>query len=293
MTDDPEIPAESIEFEAEATPVAAPDPEVTSEPALPEAVEPEPQEVANAFAWNEKGNHHFRQGDLEHAIEAYDRAIQLDPALGWPYSNLALSYMAQGRPAEAIPVYQQALEVLSGDNDRAVCWNNLGNAYRLIGDYKNAAAAYQKAGELDPEDAGMRESNETFKMGPGLESARVWNDLGEIFSKSGDYKEALSAFHKAIELEPGFAWPYSNLAHVLAAQGKHSEAIPFYQQSIQLFTDRKDQAVTWNRLGNAYRKLNDYDNAIKAFQEAVALNDDGIDLVTRTRFSLLSNCYAE
>ena len=66
-----------------------------------------------------------------------------------------------------------------------------------------------------------------------------------------------------------------------------------FEQSIQLFTDRNDKAVSWNRLGNTYRKLNDYDNAIRAFQEAVALNDDGMDLVTRTRFSLLSNCYAE
>jgi hypothetical protein len=37
--------------------------------------------------------------------------------------------------------------------------------------------------------------------------------------------------------------------------------------------------------------LNDYDNAIKAYQKAVVLADEGVDLLTRTRFSLLSNCY--
>jgi tetratricopeptide (TPR) repeat protein len=94
-------------------------------------------------------------------------------------------------------------------------------------------------------------------------------------------------------LDPGLGWPYSNLARILASQGKHAQAIPLYQKSIELLSDKKDKAVSWNRLGNAYRKLNDYDNAIKAFQEAVALTDEGMNLVTRARFSLLSNVYSE
>jgi cytochrome c-type biogenesis protein CcmH/NrfG len=36
--------------------------------------------------------------------------------------------------------------------------------------------------------------------------------------------------------------------------------------------------------------LNDYDNAIKAYQNAVKLNDETATLLTRTRFSLLGNC---
>jgi tetratricopeptide (TPR) repeat protein len=48
-----------------------------------------------------------------------------------------------------------------------------------------------------------------------------------------------------------------------------------------------------NGLGNAHRKLNDYESAIRSYQQAVALRDEGMDLVTRTRFSLLSNVYAD
>ncbi len=282
------------ELKVEAAAETAPVIEVPSSPEMPaEVIEPETEEVTDAFAWNEKGNHHFRQGDYEHAMQAYNKAVQLDPALGWPYSNLALTCMAMGNFTEAIRFYKQALERLSTDGEKAACWNNLGNAYRKCGDYNNAAAAYQKAGEMDPENAGMGEDHETFKLGPGRESARVWNDLGEIFFKSSDYAEAGNAFRRAIQLDAGYAWPYSNLARTLAAEGRHQEAIPFFQQSIALFNNKDDKAVSWNRLGNTYRKLNDYDNAIHAFQEAVALNDDGMDLVTRTRFSLLSNCYAE
>jgi tetratricopeptide (TPR) repeat protein len=81
----------------------------------------------------------------------------------------------------------------------------------------------------------------------------------------------------------------SNLARTLAAQGKFALAIPLYQKSIELLQDDKDKAATWNRLGNVYRKLNDYERAIQAYQKAVALTDEDAGLLTRTRFSLLSN----
>lgn len=247
-------------------------------------------ENASPFAWNEKGNVHFRQGAYDQAIAAYNHAIELDPAFGWPYGNLASCYMAQGQHAQAIELYKRSIELLSSDADKAVSWNGLGNVYRAMGDYANAVAAYQKAGEMDPRTAGMREGIQTLQVGPGRESAQVMNDLGEIFLKSGVYSEAANAFQRAITLDPGFGWPYSNLARTLAMQGHHEQAIPLYLKSIELMSDRKDQAVSWNRLGNSYRRLNDYDNAIKAFREAVALNDEGVNLVTRARFSLLSNC---
>ncbi|MGE5250367.1 MAG: tetratricopeptide repeat protein [Bacteroidota bacterium] len=249
-------------------------------------------ENTDAFAWNEKGNIDFRQGAYENAIAAYHRAIALDPAFGWPCANLALTYFTLGQPDRAIPLYQKSIELLSSDPERAVSWSGLGDAYRSTGDYASALAAYRKAGELDPQTNGVREAMQSLHLTPGLQSARVLNDLGEIFLKAGVYDEAAAAFKKAISLEPAFGWPYSNLARTLAAQGLYSQAVPLYQKSIDLFADNKDKAVSWNRLGNAYRRLNDYDHAIKAFQEAVALNDDGMDLITRARFSLLSNCYA-
>ena len=67
--------------------------------------------------------------------------------------------------------------------------------------------------------------------------------------------------------------------------------IPFYEKGIALLETNKEKADAWNGLGNAYRKLNDYNKAINAYQKAVVLADEGVDLLTRTRFSLLSNVY--
>jgi tetratricopeptide (TPR) repeat protein len=247
-------------------------------------------ESSNAYVWNEKGNIHFNEGEFEKAIIAYNKAIQLEPSFGWPYSNLALTYLTQNQYTEAILLYQKSIDLLDCDDDKAVSWNGLGNVYRCINDYPNAVAAFQKAGELDPATAGMRDGADNFQIGQGPRSAQVWGDLGELFFKNGALDEAVNSFNKAIELEPGTGWHYNNLARVLASQGQYNEAIALYQKSIDLMQNDKDRAVAWNRLGNAYRKLNDYDKAINAYQQAVILADEGVSLLTRTRFSLLSNC---
>jgi tetratricopeptide (TPR) repeat protein len=248
-------------------------------------------EVLDAARWNAKGNALFSNGVFEEAIHAYNEAIRLDPLFGEPYSNLALTYLTQGQYAEAILLYQKSINLLNSDSDKALSWNGLGNAYRCINDYANAIAAYQKAAEFDPTTAGMRDRADDFQVSYKPKNASAWNDLGELFFKTGALDESINAFTKAIELEPDAGQSYSNLARTLAAQGKYQEAVPLFQKSIELLPDNKDKAATWNSLGNAYRKLNDYDNAINAYQKAVVLADEGMDLLTRTRFSLLSNCY--
>jgi superkiller protein 3 len=206
-----------------------------------------------------------------------------------PYSNLALTYLTQGQYAEAILLYQRSIELLESDKDRALSWNGLGNAFRCINDYANAVAAYQKAAELDPETAGMREGTGTVQSVQNPRNAKAWDDLGELFLKMGSLDKAVEAFQKAIELEPGTGRSYCNLAFAYVSQCNYQDAVPLYLKSIELLEDDKEKAAAWNRLGNVYRKLNDYDNAIKAYQKAVVLADEGVDLLTRTRFSLLSN----
>ena len=124
-------------------------------------------------------------------------------------------------------------------------------------------------------------------------NAHVWNELGNVYFNAGAYDDAVSAYNRAIELDRWFAWPYSNLALAYVQKGRFTEAILLYQRSIELFTNEKDKAISWNRLGNVYRRLNDYDNAIAAYQRADELDPDNTTLSLRSRFSLLGNYYVE
>ncbi|MCE9644561.1 MAG: tetratricopeptide repeat protein [Chloroflexi bacterium] len=248
-------------------------------------------ESTNAHVWNEKGNVHFKQENFDEAIRAYNKAIQIDPAFGWPYSNLALVYFTQGQYTEAILLYQRSVELLSSNKEKALSLNGLGNVYRRMNDYGNAVIAYRKAAELDADTAGMRDTADHSQVDEGLKTAQAWNELGELFFKTRSFDEAAGAFLKAIELEPETGAAYSNMGRILTFQGRFPEAAQFLEKSIELFQDDKEKSTALNRLGNVYRRLNNHDAAVKAYQQAMILADEGVSLLTRARFSLLSNCY--
>jgi len=123
-------------------------------------------------------------------------------------------------------------------------------------------------------------------------SAQVWNELGNIYMKSGSFDDAIASYSKAIELERPFPWPYSNLALAYVQKGYFAEAILLYQRSLELFHTDKDKAVTWNRLGNVYSRLNDYNNAIAAYQTADELDPENATQSLRSSFGLLGNLYS-
>jgi tetratricopeptide (TPR) repeat protein len=125
------------------------------------------------------------------------------------------------------------------------------------------------------------------------ENAHVWNELGNVYFNSGACDDAIAAYGKAIELDRQFAWPYSNLALAYVQKSRFAEAILLYQRSIELFTADKDKAVTWNRLGNVYRRLNDYSNAIAAYQTADDLDPDNASVSLRSHYGLLGNLYMD
>lgn len=246
-----------------------------------------------AIIWNEMGNEHFRSENYAEAIIAYNKAVQKDPNFGMPYANMGLISLMQERYSEAILLYKKSIQNLGTDQEKAVAYNGLGNAFRGVGEYDNAVIAYRKAAELDPSSAGLRGHANVFNAENSADNAEFWHELGNAFMETGTFNEAITALKRAAELSPMSGSVHQKLGMAYTYAGKYVEAVSAYTKSIDLLDDNKQKADSLNHLGNAYRKLNNYDKAIECFQKAVVLGDEGVNLVTRARFSLLSNCYAE
>ncbi|MBN2387866.1 MAG: tetratricopeptide repeat protein, partial [Anaerolineales bacterium] len=103
---------------------------------------------------------------------------------------------------------------------------------------------------------------------------QLWNELGNIYANAGVYDQAIKAYGKSIELEPGFGWSYSNLASVYVQQENYEKAVPLFQRSIELLTDVSGRTAAWMRLGEAYLKMGDYGDAILAYKRALELAPD-------------------
>ena len=135
--------------------------------------------------------------------------------------------------------------------------------------------------------------NGDVRLAMDTKNANVWNELGNIYLNAGTCDDAIAAYSKAIELDRRFAWPYSNLALAYVQKGRFTEAILLYQRGIELFSSDRDKAITWNRLGNVYRRINDYKHAIESYQTADELDPENATLSLRSSFGLLGNMYSD
>ncbi len=98
----------------------------------------------HAAAYNRWGVSLDARGDYNEAVAAYAAALAIDQNLADVYNNLGYSYMLQGRFEPAIESLQKAV-ALDGGNQRYQ--NNLGLAYAKIGDYETAFKAFRAGGD--------------------------------------------------------------------------------------------------------------------------------------------------
>ncbi len=237
------------------------------------------------FPWNNLGKLYSRLDRNEEAVAAFKKASEHKPEDAFSWNGLGNVYLKTGRPDEAIAAYKRAIELAP---NLVYSWNGLGNIYASLGQNDEAIRAYQKASELNHHlvDPLIGLGDIHMHQGRSEEAARVYRKvidldprnvperirLGDLCLKMGNYDEAVTVFEKITELAPQSGWAYSNLGLALFCLGEQSESVSALKKSLELLTDDKEKAITWNRLGDAYRQLSDNKNAMASYQKAVELD---------------------
>jgi tetratricopeptide (TPR) repeat protein len=150
------------------------------------------------------------RGLIDHAVEAYEQALNIEPENIDILVNLGAACLQKGLGDRAIRVLTKALEQ-KPDNSMALY--NIGKAYLYYDDFKSALAAFERAGELLEDDLDVKVSVAQCQKGLGnLEEAadillsvieEISSDLiplmslGNILLELNRPKEALAAFRKA------------------------------------------------------------------------------------------------
>jgi predicted O-linked N-acetylglucosamine transferase (SPINDLY family) len=103
-----------------------------------------------ADAWTLLGACHRGRGELDQAIVAYRKAIQIDPNYPDAHSNLGNALRESGAIREAAEHYQAAIALQPKRSD---LHNSLGGTYRDQGKLDSALACFEKALKLQPDNA--------------------------------------------------------------------------------------------------------------------------------------------
>jgi small glutamine-rich tetratricopeptide repeat-containing protein alpha len=108
---------------------------------------------AAAEKHKQEGNAQMNGKQYDEAIDAYTKAIELDPSNPVYFSNRAAAHSSKADHLSAVVDAEKAIEL---DPKFVRGYSRLGHAHFCIGDYSGAAAAYRRGLELEPKNVAMK-----------------------------------------------------------------------------------------------------------------------------------------
>ncbi|MCF3934171.1 tetratricopeptide repeat protein [Acuticoccus sp. M5D2P5] len=199
------------------------------------------------------------------AVEAFTRAVQLQPTYPDAYRQLGEALKRLGHREEALAAYRQAIAV---HPEAAEPRRDLGLLLRELGRGLDAIEALTAAITLAPDDIAARAAR-----------SEAHKDLGE-------YDEAAADLARIAALRPDSADALNSLANALSRAGRHGEAVATYRKALQIAPGHPE---AHNNLGVALFEMGDPDGARPHYAAALAARPDYAEchrnLSTITRYA--------
>ena len=180
-------------------------------------------------------------------IAAYTRVLETDPKNPLRHDAVAMLYLQDGRPQEAVSHFRASLRL---NYDSAPTHYNLGLALSMLRQYPEATREYEAAVRVDPN------------------HAEAHNNLGAMLHVAGRLDDAAPHYRRAFELRPENAEAHSNLGRLLLLQGKAADAATQFEQALAAQPDSVS-ALT----GLAWIRATSADAPLRRPGQAVALAD--------------------
>ncbi len=158
----------------------------------------------------------YALGEVDRAIQLYQRALKIDPNFALAHYDLAVAYRNMGQVDQAIAEYQKTLSIHPNFPEAL---SNLGGQYFRKGEIEKAIAQFEKALTIYPN------------------FIQALSNMGAALNKQGNPKGALPHLKKALTLDPEFALAHFNLGNTHFALGQWSEAEQSYNQAVRMGVD--------------------------------------------------------
>ncbi|HQE91206.1 MAG TPA: tetratricopeptide repeat protein [Anaerolineae bacterium] len=199
----------------------------------------------------------YWDGNMEGAIDAYQRALDIEPNQFEIYLALSRLLTFQSQPERGL---EMAREALRRQPENARAWALLGMAYDWLGLSPDAIAACEKAVALDPT----------------LPEAYAY--LAEAYIDGGNWYAANGAIATAMELDDTNVDVLRNRGYVLESQGNYYGAIEAYQEALKVHAKLVHLHMAVGRNANA---LGDWTLAVEAYSDAVKVDPNHVPALAR------------
>jgi tetratricopeptide (TPR) repeat protein len=214
--------------------------------------------------WNVRGIDLRNKGKYDDAIEAYNKAINIDPYFSPAWSNKGTAFANQGNFDEAIEAHDKAITL----NQQAAMLLN-SKVYALFNRHSH---------EGDVKALNRRSAKAFTNKGATIQiQGKALRDRGDNLLAQGKYTDSIDAFDNAIEYDSREVGAFSNKGSSLAALGKDDRAIEAHDKAIEL---KPLSPKVWNNKGEALMRQKKYSEAIEIFDRGIEAFNKKEELAT-------------
>ena len=187
----------------------------------------------------------------------------------------------------AIDQYEQIVKIEPDSVDDHLL---LGRLYRLNNDLQKAESEFKTAVKLQPDSEEAvttlaylyNEEGDTARATQVLSgipeasrSAKLYSALGYTYEQQKQYKQAIGAYRHAIELDRDNLDAIRGLAQNLLNDGQTDAALEQYKV---IADSNPEDAQTYLRMGDIYRKQGKFDLALENLKKAESMVQDSIEV---------------
>jgi len=189
-----------------------------------------------------------RAGRLSLALDAFNKALSLDPKLTSAALGLADTYWLNKQPDQA---QQQFEKVAQQESGRSYAMARLGQIYEAAGDFGNARVSYEKALAADPDNVVAK------------------NNLAWVYTEhGGNIDVALKLAEEAKEKAPDDPMVTDTLGWIYVKKGSYGAAVDNLRNSV---AKNPHDPNTLYHLGTAYYKLGRAADAKRELEAALKM----------------------
>jgi len=212
----------------------------------------------NEAIWLLVGSVAEKQGNLEQAATAYNKALCFNP-VNVP-ALIALASISRKREN-----YSKAIEylqmVLSLDSKNGEMWGALGHCNLMTEELRRAYDAYQEA----------------LLHLPNPRDPSLWYGIGLLYDKYGCLEQAEGAFAGVLKMDDHFEKKddiYYQLALIYKQQGRYSPALDCFKYILKKPPPPLTTSDIWFEIGHTYEILKDFEKSLEAYRKVQATHPE-------------------
>jgi tetratricopeptide (TPR) repeat protein len=215
------------------------------------------------------GHMYERRGDYDAAVRSYRIALDLMPHDADRYTYVGRTLQKQGKLAEAEELHRAATECREGCIDEAYYFRGL--ALRCLGRLDEARECFEKAIQLDPDYRVAKEAlTDVHSAISLLPSGPCENPYANALSGKSAPQTAGIHRQSMVAPEPSTSHPsrkFIENALTDARAADHPATVVVLAR--KLLQIAPEDSIAWLQLGSALGYLSNYDEAERAFQNAL------------------------